>query len=205
MTATASHTPSAAPGKHGGSSPQPLSRGGARELVDCTKAPYWWAGGSRHSDWLAQGSITGSWARRRDESLIALPLAPVRVRAPHAATTSSSTAGLWVPFTGRTRSGEVNAGRRGGGSMAASLWFRGAASGLRSRWSLAVGKDPAPCPASRAPIGASSPHQLDPGPGPFCCTGLLPALDTDLWGSFSVLWGGPRKGVLFGSEHASRT
>lgn len=57
-----------------------------------------------------------------------------------------------VTVSGRAGAAEVTAGRRGGGSMAASLWLRGAASGLRywsrrqrpAAASLAAGKDLAP-------------------------------------------------------------
>lgn len=58
---------------------------------------------------------------------------------------------------GEPRAAEVTAGRRDGGSMAASLWLRGAASGLRywsrrqqpAAASLAAGKDLAPS----SPVG----------------------------------------------------
>lgn len=65
--------------------------------------------------------------------------------------------------SGRARAAEVTAGRWGGGSMAASFWLRGAASGLRY-WSrgqrpaaagLAAGKDlalPSPVPPPAAPF-----------------------------------------------------
>lgn len=57
-----------------------------------------------------------------------------------------------LAVSGRAGAAEVTAGRRGGGSMAASLWLRGAASGLRywsrrqrpAAASLAAGKDLAP-------------------------------------------------------------
>lgn len=102
--------------------------------------------------WLAGPRLSASCSSPR--GWVPTPNCRARARAAPRRGVSRPLRGAPSQSVGELGAAEVTAGRRGGGSMAASLWLRGAASGLRY-WSrrqrpavasLAVGKDLAPSP-----------------------------------------------------------
>lgn len=186
--------------------------GGARAPDAGIQKPYWWLSkgrGPANLDWFAPWIDSTCpdgrclWVPRSSpRGRVPAPSGRARARAVHAgavpARLAAYTRRQWASRSGGGHRGEAGRGQRG--SMAASVWLRGAASGLRywsrrqrpAAASLAAGKDlapplPVPPPAARLsrPDGrralfygrrcgwgrGSLPHILA-GPGAWCLAPL---------------------------------